>query len=70
MIRRELTDVQWELIAPLVAGKVGDRGVSGRDNRLFVDAVLWIVRSGAAVAVSAGRVRQLEQHLRAVQPLG
>ncbi|HVY89708.1 MAG TPA: IS5 family transposase [Hyphomonadaceae bacterium] len=47
MIRRELTDAQWELIAPLVAGKDGDRGGTGEDNRLFVDAVLWIVRSGA-----------------------
>mgnify|MGYP001598738339 CR=1 FL=1 len=47
MVRRELTDAQWELIAPLVAGKKGDRGVTGKDNRLFVDAVLWIVRGGA-----------------------
>jgi putative transposase len=47
MIRRELSDAQWELIAPLVAGKVGDRGGTGDDNRLFVDAVLWVVRSGA-----------------------
>nr|WP_255468912.1 IS5 family transposase [Reyranella sp. CPCC 100927] len=47
MVRRELTDRQWSLIASLVPGKKGDRGASGRDNRLFVDAVLWIVRSGA-----------------------
>lgn len=47
MVRRELTDAQWELIAPFVAGKKGDRGATGKDNRLFVDAVLWIVRSGA-----------------------
>jgi putative transposase len=40
MIRRELTDAQWELIAPLVAGKEGDQGATGGDNRLFVDAVL------------------------------
>ena len=47
MVRRELADTQWDLIAPLVAGKKSDRGVTGKDNRLFVDAVLWIVRSGA-----------------------
>ena len=28
-------------------GKVRDRGRSGIDNRLFVEAVLWIVRTGS-----------------------
>jgi transposase len=27
------------------AGKVGDPGVTARDNRLFVEAVLWIART-------------------------
>ena len=47
MIRRELTDAQWARIEPLVPGKEGDKGRHGEDNRLFVDAVLWILRSGA-----------------------
>jgi putative transposase len=47
LIRRELTNAQWRRIEHLVPGKVGDRGRSGEDNRLFVDAVLWIARSGA-----------------------
>ena len=47
MIRRELTNAQWRRIQQLVPGKVGDRGRSGADNRLFVDAVLWSARSGA-----------------------
>jgi putative transposase len=47
LIRRELTDVQWSRISNLVPGKVGDRGRTGEDNRLFVDAVLWILRTGA-----------------------
>ena len=38
---------QWERIAPLVPGKVGDPGRSGTGNRLFMEAVLWIVRVGA-----------------------
>jgi len=42
-----LTDAQWERMAPLVPGKAGDPGATGRDNRLFVEAVLWIVRTGA-----------------------
>ena len=47
MIRRELTDWDWERIALLCPGKAGDKGRHGTDNRLFVDAVLWIARSGA-----------------------
>ena len=47
MERRVLRDDQWERIAPLLPGKVGDPGRSGADNRLFVEAVLWIVRVGA-----------------------
>lgn len=42
--RRTLTDRQWAAIAPLVPGKEGDRGRSGADNRLFVDAILWLAR--------------------------
>ena len=47
MIRRALTDGQWQRIEPLIPGKKGDKGRHGEDNRLFVDAVLWLVRAGA-----------------------
>lgn len=48
MVKRyELTDEQWSVIGPLVPGKVGDPGRSGADNRLFVNGVLWVLRSGA-----------------------
>ena len=47
MDRMVLRDDQWERIARLVPGKVGDSGRSGANNRLFVEAVLWIVRVGA-----------------------
>jgi transposase len=45
--RMVLRDDQWERIAPLVPGKVGDPGRSGADNRRFFEAVLWIARVGA-----------------------
>ena len=32
---------------PRCLGKPGDPGRSGKDNRLFVEAVLWIVRTGS-----------------------
>jgi transposase len=48
MIKRyELTDEQWHRIEGVVAGKPGDPGRTGKDNRLFVNAVLWVLRSGA-----------------------
>jgi transposase len=47
LIRTVLSDPQWERIASELPGKEGDPGVTARDNRLFVEAVLWIARSGA-----------------------
>lgn len=45
--RYELNEKQWERIAPLLPGKVGDVGRSGADNRQFVNGCLWVLRSGA-----------------------
>lgn len=45
-IRLVLSDGQWERIAPDIIGDTRTRGSSGRDNRLFVEAVLWLVRTG------------------------
>lgn len=47
MRRYELTDEQYARIEHLLAGKPGDVGRSAGDNRAFVNAVLWIARSGA-----------------------
>lgn len=48
MDRHGLSDEQWERVEPLLPGKVGDRGRSGSNNRMFVEAVLWIASTGAA----------------------
>ena len=47
MIRSVLSDTQWERIAPLLPGKPGDPGRSGDNNRGFLEAVLWIARTGS-----------------------
>ena len=47
MDRFHLSDTHWARIADLLPGKVGDPGRSGSDNRLFVEAVLWIARTGS-----------------------
>ncbi|MET2829305.1 transposase [Mesorhizobium shangrilense] len=43
-----INDQQWTRIAPYLDGKSTDRGVTARDNRLFVEGVLWIVREGVS----------------------
>ena len=39
--RYALRDDQWERIKELLPGKEGDVGVTAKDNRLFVEAVLY-----------------------------
>ena len=47
MSRKLLRDNQWERIKDLVPGKASDRAVAAKDNRLFIEAVLWIARTGS-----------------------
>ena len=47
MHRHAITDEHWERIEGLLPGQVGDPGVTAKDNRLFVDAVLWIGKTGS-----------------------
>src|SRR5882757_5052298 len=47
MDRLVLSDAQWAKMEPLCLGKPSDPGRSGKDNRLFVEAVLWIARTGS-----------------------
>ena len=47
MIRKMLRDDQWERIEQLLPGKAGDPGCTAKDNRRFVEAVLWLMRTGS-----------------------
>jgi transposase len=47
MRRHEITDDSWNRIKDLLPGQEGDPGVTAKDNRLFVNAVLWIAKTGA-----------------------
>ncbi|TCU17889.1 transposase [Rhizobium sullae] len=47
MNRFVLTDAQWVKMEPHCLGKVSDPGRSGGDNRVFIEAILWIVRTGS-----------------------
>ena len=55
VIRYELSEPQWRRIADLLPGKTSDPGRTGADNRLFVNGVLWVLRSGARWCDLPGR---------------
>lgn len=44
--RHALSDVQYERIKELLPGKSTDRGVTAKDNRLFVDTILFVRNTG------------------------
>ena len=44
--RYALLDAQWERIKDLLPGQAGQPGATAKDNRLFVDAVLYRYRAG------------------------
>lgn len=46
-VRFVVTDGVWEKVSPHLPGKATDRGVTAADNRLFLEAVFWRVRTGA-----------------------
>ncbi len=47
MRRGELTDEQWEKLAPLLPPQKPKVGRPARDHRLIVNGILWILRTGA-----------------------
>ena len=44
--RHDITDQVWERLQPHLPGGPGNRGRPARDNRLFLDAVFWNLRTG------------------------
>jgi len=46
MRRYALRDDQWDRIRDLLPGREGHVGVTAKDNRLFVEAVLYRYRAG------------------------
>lgn len=42
-----VSEVLWQRIEPHLLGKLSDSGATARDNRLFLEAVFWRVRTGS-----------------------
>jgi transposase len=47
MRRGELTDEQWEKLAPLLPPQKPAVGREAKDHRLILNGILWILRTGA-----------------------
>jgi transposase len=45
--RHDISDRVWELIEPHLLGRKGTWGGNAHDNRKFINAVIWILRTGA-----------------------
>jgi transposase len=45
--RHDISDRIWKVIEAYLLGKKGKWGGIAKDNRLFINAVLWILRTGA-----------------------
>ena len=45
--RHDISDRLWNILRPLLPGQKGLWGGQARDNRLFLNAVFWILRTGA-----------------------
>jgi transposase len=46
--RHAISDADWDRVRHLLPGQPGQHGGVAEDNRRFLDAVLWIARTGAA----------------------
>ena len=45
--RHDISDRMWMLLEPHLPGRRGALGRNAKDNRLFINAVVWILRTGA-----------------------
>ena len=45
--RHDLSDHVWDLLEPHLPGRGGSWGGRAKDNRQFINAVFWILRTGA-----------------------
>jgi transposase len=65
--RLVIGDQVWEKVSPHLPGKATDCGVTAADNRLFLEAVLWRVRTGSPwrdLPVAFGKSNSVFQRFR------
>ncbi len=67
--RYALRDDQWERLKDLLPGRAGTVGVTAKDNRLFIEAVLYRYPCWSPVARPAGTVWRFSRGAYALQSL-
>ena len=45
--RHDISDTVWQILEPHLLGRKRTWGGNARDNRKFINAVFWILRTGA-----------------------
>ena len=45
--RHDISDRAWKIIEPHLPGRAGTQSRPAKDNRKFINAVIWILRTGA-----------------------
>ena len=48
--RHDISDRAWQILAPKLPGGPGKVGRPAQDNRRFINAVFWVLRTGAPCA--------------------
>ena len=66
----QLSSTQWRQVESFLPGRPGWVGVTAKDNRTFVNGVLWVLRSGAQWKDLPPGVWQLEKRPQTFHPLG
>ena len=46
--RHDISDKAWEILEPHLPGRKGTESRPAHDNRNFINAVFWILRTGAS----------------------
>lgn len=74
--RHDVSDRVWGLLEPHLPGRCGGWGGVAEDNRQFINAVFWILRTGAPWrdlppdgACPGGGRGWMEQHASPLYPL-
>ena len=60
--RHDISDRVWNILEPLLPGRKGSVGRPSQDNRRFINAAFWIIRTGRALERPAAGLRRLEEH--------
>ena len=56
--RHDMTDGVWERLRLYLPGGEGKRGRPAHDNRRFIDAVCWVLRTGGSLAAICPRTTE------------